>query len=82
MSPPTAAGFRLPLTSPQVVADTTAVWWHPPPEGAGVGVVLAHGAGSRLDDPALVAVAAGLAGRGHPVLTFNFAYAEAGRRRP
>jgi predicted alpha/beta-hydrolase family hydrolase len=30
----------------------------------------------------LRAIATGLAAEGHPVLTFNFAYAQAGRRRP
>ncbi|HEX8860881.1 MAG TPA: alpha/beta family hydrolase, partial [Actinomycetes bacterium] len=82
----TAAGeplrLRLPLRQPQAVEDTTALQWEPA-GGAGQarpGVVLAPGAGSQVTGPSLCGVAAGLAARGHPVLAFNFAYAE--RRRP
>lgn len=46
------------------------------------GVALAHGAGGHMDHPFLVEFARGLAGAGHPVLRFNFPYAEAGRRAP
>jgi uncharacterized protein len=45
-------------------------------------VVLAHGAGSRLDHPVHRGIAAAVADRGWTVLTFNFPYAEAGRRSP
>jgi uncharacterized protein len=74
--------LRLPLRQPQAVGDTTVLCWRPA-GGAGQarpGVVLAPGAGSQVSGAALGGVAAGLAARGHPVLAFNFAYAE--RRRP
>jgi predicted alpha/beta-hydrolase family hydrolase len=74
--------LRLPLRQPQAVGDTTVLCWRPA-GGAGQarpGVVLAPGAGSQVSGPSLAGVAAGLAARGHPVLAFNFAYAE--RRRP
>lgn len=77
-----ALRLRLPLSQPQVVEDTTVLQWQPA-GGAGQprpGVVLAPGAGSQVSGPSLGGVAAGLAARGHPVLAFNFAYAE--RRRP
>ncbi len=49
------------------------------PEGAGVTVLLAHGAGAAMDSPALTAVARALAGRGLRVARFEFGYM-AGRR--
>jgi uncharacterized protein len=77
-----ALRLRLPLSQPQAVQDTTVLQWRPA-GGAGErlpGVVLAPGAGSQVSGPSLTGIAAGLAARGHPVLAFNFAYAE--RRRP
>ena len=47
-----------------------------------VAVVLAHGAGSDMDQPLLRALADALVGRGALVLRFNFAYADAGRGAP
>jgi uncharacterized protein len=44
--------------------------------------VLGPAAGTQVTHPPLARVAAGLAGRGYPVVGFNFAYAEAGRRLP
>jgi hypothetical protein len=44
--------------------------------------VLAHGAGAGHAHPFLVGMAHGLAARGLPVVTFNFAYKEWGRRVP
>jgi hypothetical protein len=54
------------------------------PSGArsGIGLVLGHGAGGDMQTAMLVAIAAGLAARGHAVLRFNFPYKEAGRRAP
>jgi uncharacterized protein len=83
--PPRPRRLRLPLTQPQAVADSGALLW--PAAGgagdaAGAGLVLGHSAGARVTDPPLGHVAAGLAARGHPVLGFNFAYSEAGRRMP
>ncbi|HEX9854286.1 MAG TPA: alpha/beta family hydrolase [Acidimicrobiia bacterium] len=54
--------------------------WHP---GDGlIGVVLAHGAGAGQDHAFMVAVRDGLAAARVAVLTFNYDYAEAGRRAP
>ena len=50
--------------------------------GAPTGVLLAHGAGAGQDHPGITTIAEGLAGQGHPVLTFNYPYMEAGRRFP
>jgi predicted alpha/beta-hydrolase family hydrolase len=72
--------LRLPLTQPQVVTDTTVLEWRPPAGASGPGMVLAPGAGSQVTGATLAGVAERLAERGHPVLAFNFAYAE--RRRP
>lgn len=66
------------------VARTSAVLVRPiePPPPTAAAFVLAHGAGTDRTHPFQLAVAGGLAGRGHPVLLFNFAYTEAGRKRP
>ncbi len=45
-------------------------------------VLLAHGAGSDLDAPALIAVADALTALGIPSLRFNYPYRDAGRRAP
>ena len=45
-------------------------------------VVLAHGAGSRVDHPVHVGVCEAVAAAGPTVVAFNFAYAQAGRRSP
>lgn len=74
--------LRVPLHPPQAVTQTSAVLWSPRGSGGHVGLVLAHGAGSDLASPVLLAVGRGLAERGYPVLTFNFPYAEARRKRP
>lgn len=50
--------------------------------GADRAVLLAHGAGTDLDAPALVAVADALADAKVPSLRFNFPYRDAGRRAP
>lgn len=55
---------------------------HEPAKDGGAAVALAPGAGTSMDNPLLVAVAEGLAARGHTVLRFNFAYREKGSRRP
>jgi uncharacterized protein len=44
--------------------------------------VLAHGAGAGQSHPFMVRYARGLAERGLDVVTFNFAYIEAGRKSP
>lgn len=45
-------------------------------------VLLAHGAGVGQDHPLQVAVRDGIHDRGFGVVTFNYAYTEAGRKRP
>jgi predicted alpha/beta-hydrolase family hydrolase len=76
--------LRLPLTQPQAVGATTVLEWRPSGEAgeARLGMVLGPGAGSQVTSPQLARVAAGLAARGHPVLAFNFPYAERRRRFP
>jgi len=73
--------LQIPLSPPQAVSETGALLW-PSAPGRRAAVILAHGAGADQAWPALQAIAGGLAASGHPVLTFNFAYAQAGRRRP
>lgn len=45
-------------------------------------VVLAHGAGTNQDHPAVAALRRALAAAGLAVVTFNYPYTEAGKRRP
>ncbi|GMQ86116.1 MAG: alpha/beta hydrolase [Acidimicrobiia bacterium] len=58
---------------------TTAIEYGEP---GGVGVLLAHGAGVGQDHPWMTSVANGLAAQGLCVMTFNYRYAEAGRKSP
>ena len=51
-------------------------------DAAGATLILAHGAGAPQTHPWMVGAATGLARRGVSVVTFNFAYMEAGRRVP
>jgi len=53
-----------------------------PRKGADRAVLLAHGAGSDRNAPALVVVAAALADAGIPSLRFDYPYRAAGRRPP
>jgi hypothetical protein len=55
---------------------------HVPKKRSGDALVLAHGAGSDMNTPLLVAVAEGLAARGVTVLRFNFLYKELGKKAP
>ena len=62
---------------------------HPPVSGIMVGapdttalLVLGHGAGAPMTHPFMDALASALAGEGISTLRYNFAYMEAGRRRP
>ena len=82
MPPAHTRRLRVPLRPPQAVAHTSAVLWTPHADVGGLGLVLGHGAGTDLTNPVLLAVGRGLADHGHPVMTFNFAYAEAGRKPP
>jgi uncharacterized protein len=52
------------------------------PDRAGVTLILGHGAGAGQTSGFIVEFAAALAARGIDVITFNFLYAEHGRRVP
>ena len=52
------------------------------PEGAKLGLVLAHGAGAGMEHPFMEAFAQGLAARGVATLRWNFPYMAAGKKRP
>lgn len=80
---------RVALRSAGAVASVAAEVWNPPgdpahglvPASAPV-LLLAHGAGSRIDHPVHRGVAEAVAAAGHTVVAFNFSYSEAGRRAP
>jgi predicted alpha/beta-hydrolase family hydrolase len=63
-------------------ARTTAKVYRAEGSGARATLVLAHGAGAPQTHKWMVSVAKALAGRGLDVVTFNFLYAEAGKRVP
>lgn len=50
--------------------------------GSSVGVLLAHGAGTNQDHASIERLRDGLADAGFSVLTFNYPYTEAGKKRP
>lgn len=52
------------------------------PASGGTGVLLAHGAGLGQDHEWMTFMRDGLVAAGHPVLTFNYPYMEAGRKAP
>lgn len=64
------------------VSAVSAEIFEPPGGAGGPILLLAHGAGSRLDHPVHRGVATAVAAAGTTVVTFNFAYSEAGRRGP
>lgn len=82
MAPAEPQRVRFALRPPQAVTATDAIVWSPQPGTDRPGLVLAHGAGTDLTDPALRAVGRGLGERGVPVMAFAFPYATARRRRP
>ena len=61
---------------------TVSGLWASPRRQSGRAVLLAHGAGAGQDHPGMTSIRDGLVSRGHPVLTFNYPYMEAGRRFP
>ena len=77
--------IKIPLPDPvHGLEEVSAVlgvprWW---PTGARVSVVLAHGAGSNYDDPAIAALHRELTEQRYLCLRFNFPFAEAGKRKP
>lgn len=70
------------LSPPQQVRATTLRVWEPTGRRRGVAILLAHGAGSGLDEPTLTALCRGLGERGVTGATFAFPYRQAGRRPP
>ena len=62
--------------------EVSSDWRFPAGFRGGTAVVLAHGAGGDLNNPLLVVLQRLLANAGHLAVTFNFPYAEAGRRSP
>ncbi len=82
MSEVTSTRSRLALSAPQAVSHTSALAFEPHEDAGGSVVVLAPGAGTDLTSSVLRVVGRRVASRGHPVVVFNFPYAEAGRRRP
>jgi hypothetical protein len=81
--PPTSTSrVTIPLRPPQAVAAVAAQWWVPDEAITDTIVVLAHGAGSRLDHPLHTNTCAAVAAAGCRTLGFNFGYAEAGRKGP
>ena len=56
--------------------------WRRPRSERGPAVLLAHGAGVDQDHAGIVGLREGIAGAGHPVLTFNYPYKERGRGGP
>lgn len=73
---------RIDLTPPQAVPQTSGLLFEPAQHRGLAAVTLAPGAGTDLMHPVLLAVGKGLADAGHPALLFNFAFTEAGRKRP
>ena len=65
-------------------ADQVSALAYDAATGASIGatLMLGHGAGAGHTSPFMVTFAAGLAARGLDVVTFNFLYAEQGRRAP
>lgn len=63
------------------VAAVSAVV-HVPSRARGAGLLLTHGAGGDRDDAGLVALADGVAARGHLAVRINLPFREAGRRTP
>ena len=56
--------------------------WVHPSRPSGEAVLLAHGAGAGQDHAGITLIRDGLVQRGHPVLTFDYPYMDAGRRFP
>lgn len=77
--------IKIPLPDPvHGLAEVSAVlgvprWW---PTGSRVSVVLAHGAGSNYEEPAIVALHRELTEQRYLCLRLNFPFAEAGKRKP
>jgi uncharacterized protein len=72
--------FEVKLSEGQAV--TALGYGAGPKNRAGVTLVLGHGAGAGQTSEFMVRFATGLAERGIDVVTFNFLYAEQGRRAP
>ena len=85
---------RVALRSAGTVTSVAVEVWDPPGSAgsgprdgsaaapAGAVLLLAHGAGARVDHPVHRGVCAAVAAAGATVVAFNFGYSEAGRRAP
>ncbi|MDL9980876.1 alpha/beta family hydrolase [Microbacterium sp. ASV49] len=71
---------RLTVALPTGDVEVSAAFAVPADPWAAIAV--AHGAGSRMDNPLLVGFARAMAAHGVAAMRFNFAYSEAGRRMP
>jgi predicted alpha/beta-hydrolase family hydrolase len=72
--------FRIDVTASEAV--TALLYPAAARDRAGIGLVLAHGAGANQMHAFMVRFASGLAARGIDAVTFNFLYTEQGRRLP
>ncbi|MRH29701.1 dienelactone hydrolase [Microbacterium sp. SYP-A9085] len=72
--------LAVPVPLPAGEVDIDAVVHEPAHPSATV--IVAHGAGTRLDHPFLVGFATAVAAAGMRAVRFNFPYAQAGRRMP
>jgi len=61
---------------------TSSAALYPAKEPLGATLVLAHGAGAPRTHPFMTTLATALAGAGLDVVTFNFLYAESGKKMP
>ena len=73
---------RVVLRNPGAVESVRLWVWDADARADAPVVLLGHGAGAPADHPVHVGVCTAIARAGLPVATFNFAYAEAGRRSP
>jgi uncharacterized protein len=72
--------FRVPLEGGESVS--AIAYGAPAPRGAGITLILGHGAGAGQSSAFMIGFATALAARGIDAVTFNFPYMEAGRRLP
>ena len=77
MSTPTKLSIDVPGDAP-----VSGAIHAPSRKPSGIAFAIAPGAGTTMDNPFLVAVANGLAERGHTAMRFNFGYQDRGSRRP
>lgn len=64
------------------IDHVAAVWHHPADPVEGLSVLLTHGAGGNVDDPALVALADVVAAAGHPAVRVTMPYRQRRAKGP